>query len=111
MKKFLGSLFLLLVAGGAAAPYVSGYFTKKYFYDAIEVVSKSQSYKIEVESYDMSWLHSTARIKIKFPQGAQLCGDSTEPMVLNFEENIQHGPVLLGGGESKMEFAFARIQE
>lgn len=111
MKKFLGSLFLLLVAGGAAAPYVSGYFTKKYFYDAIEVLSKSQSYKIEVESYDMSWLHSTARIKIKFPEGAQLCGDSKEPMVLNFEENIQHGPVLLGGGESKMEFAFARINE
>ncbi len=113
MKKFLGSLFLLLVAGGAAAPYVSGYFTKKYFNDAIQVISKSQSYKIEVESYDMGWLHSTARIKLKLPENAQghLCADSKEPMVLKFEENIQHGPVLFGQGEPKMAFAFARIQE
>lgn len=111
MKKFLGSLFLLLVAGGAAAPYVSGYFTKKYFNDAIDVLSKGQSYKIEVESYDMGWMHSTARIRVKLPENANFCADSKEPMVLKFEENIQHGPVLLGLGDSKMEFAFARIQE
>ncbi len=112
MKKFLGTLFILLVSGGAVAPYVSGYYTKKYYYHALEGISQSQNYKIEVASYDMGWLKANARLKLTFPQSMQshLCPDSKEPMVLIFEENIQHGPLLFGQGESKMQFALAKVQ-
>lgn len=104
---------MLLVAGGAAAPYVSGYYTKKYYHHALEALSsKSQNYKIEVASYDMGWLHSKASIKLTLPQNmhSRLCPDGKEPLVLKFEETIQHGPVLFGQGDSKMQFAFAKIQ-
>lgn len=112
MKKFLGSLFMLLVAGGAAGPYVSGYYTKKYYYDAAKALSTSRGYQIEIESYDMGWLHSTAHLKLILPKNSQanVCSDSKEPVILRFEDAIQHGPILLGEGMKNIKPAFAKIQ-
>lgn len=102
---------MLLVAGGAASPYVCGYYTKKHYHHALEALSKVQNYKIEVVSYDLGWLHSRASLKITLPQNMQnqLCPDSKEPLVLKFAEDIQHGPILFGQGASKFQFAFSKI--
>lgn len=111
MKKFLGSLFMLLVAGGAASPYVCGYYAKKNYHHALETLSKAENYKIEIISYDLGWLRSHASLKITLPKHLhnQVCSDSKDPLILKFEETIQHGPILLGQGESKMKFAFAKV--
>lgn len=97
MKKLILCLIILVIIAVllAITPLIVGYYFKNIYYQQIAIYQKellnassgnNNDIKIEIQSYDLGWRQSTARLKVTATKG--------EPDAFIIESHIMHGPLV-----------------
>jgi len=107
MKKWV--LFFILLIGIVIGlmPWIDGYLFKKMYYQQVAFLAKQiqandKRVQINVQSYDLGWMHSVANLTISIndtTRGQKL------PIVFNMQSNIYHGPLVYANHTLKLAYA------
>jgi len=99
---------LFLVSGAAVliilatAPFINGYFFKRYYLGLLTNISDTSQIKITVQDYKLGWFSSHAKLYVE-PKANTASG-------LTLLENISHGPIVYNSTLHRWSIAQALIE-
>lgn len=109
MRRWLLGIFILLLVGVPASPFIFGLITKHQLTGMIARMPTSPKAKVELKSYHLGWLSSTAEIVIQTTQEAKPAtttdnsdvnkSASPKTVTLQFVSQIKHGPLFKVDGQ------------
>jgi len=94
MKKFLFSVFLLLLLAVIGAlfvlPYGLGFVAQNKYTQILDMLTKSNAVQITLMDYQRGWFSSEATVKVEMPVSLSAPGVDT----LIVKQHIEHGPIF-----------------
>jgi hypothetical protein len=117
MRNLILSIVILIVLALCAIPFLDGYFFKQNYYQQIaliqqaldaESINSSEQARIQIDSYNLGWLQSTANLSITI---ADKNPNSSRPFpAVTFRQKsiIHHGPLL--HFKNELQLAYASIE-
>lgn len=109
MKKYIISSVIVILIIILSTPWFMGYQAKKLYLSLIQEKNNlyNNQLKIEVTSYKLGWLHSSATYNITV-----IPDPSIPPMsVLQGQSQISHGPIVYDRINKSVTFALASLQD